>query len=172
MQKSLILIAALSLTSLASAQMTKGPMATAALKDAKGKVVGTATLRETVDGLMLDVTGKGLKMGQHGIHIHSVGKCEGPKFTTAGPHWNPAAHQHGRDNPMGSHAGDIPNLEIGKKGKGTVKAVIPGASLSGDKGIFDADGSAIVIHAGPDDYRTDPSGNSRDRIACGVFVQS
>jgi superoxide dismutase, Cu-Zn family len=172
MRTALIIMTALSATSLASAQMTKGSMATAALKDAKGKIIGTAMLHETVDGLVLDVSAKGLPKGVHGIHVHSIGKCEAPKFTSAGPHWNPAGHQHGRDNPMGSHAGDIPNLEIMKKGKGSVKAVIPGASFTGDKGIFDADGSAIVIHAGPDDYKTDPSGNSGDRIACGVFTRS
>ncbi len=141
----------------------------ALLMDASGKAVGTATIRQTSHSLQLRVRAKGLAPGEKGLHIHAVGKCEGPKFITAGPHWNPDGKQHGRDNPMGSHAGDISNLDVNAKGRGTLIFDLHGAQMSGDGGLMDADGSALVIHAKPDDYRTDPTGNSGDRIVCGVF---
>jgi superoxide dismutase, Cu-Zn family len=143
--------------------------ASATITDIKGKTVGTATLKETVDGIVLTVNAKGLKKGERGLHIHRVGKCEAPKFDSAGPHWDIGSHQHGRDNPMGAHTGDLPNLVISKRKTGSAQAVIPGVPLIGANGILDADGASIMIHAGPDDYKTDPSGNSGTRVACGVF---
>ena len=106
----------------------------------------------------------------HGLHLHAVGKCETP-FTSAGPHLNPGGHQHGKDNPMGSHLGDLPNVTIGQNGVGTADASLGTDAAAIDAALFDADGSAIVLHAAADDYRTDPSGNSGPRIACGVLTR-
>ena len=108
--------------------------------------------------------------GTYAIHLHAVGKCEGPKFTTAGPHFNPAMKMHGRDNPMGPHLGDLPNIVVGAGGSGSVDYEVAGLTLTGGAApLLDADGAAVVVHAGPDDYKTDPSGNSGDRIACGLL---
>lgn len=144
--------------------------ATAALRTADGKDVGTVTASTDADGTTFTVDGRMMTPGLHGIHVHSVGKCEPPKFESAGPHWNPTARQHGKDNPAGPHVGDLPNLNIGAGGTGTVSFKVKGASLSGTNGLLDSDGAAFVVHAKADDYRTDPSGASGDRIACGVFT--
>lgn len=112
----------------------------------------------------------GLAPGRYGAHIHAVGRCDAPDFETAGPHWNPTGRQHGTLNPAGHHLGDLPNLEVGEDGHGRVEFAIPAAAMSGDQGVIDADGAAIIIHANPDDDRTDPSGNSGARIACGAFA--
>jgi superoxide dismutase, Cu-Zn family len=148
--------------------------ATAEIKDAEGKVVGSATLTangESGVNVQVRVQGFGAAAaGEHGIHIHAVGVCEAPQFTTAGGHFNPESKKHGRNNPEGSHAGDLPNLVMAD-GSALYTTVVPGISLdgSGANSIFDADGSAVVIHAGPDDMATDPAGNSGARIACGVL---
>ena len=112
------------------------------------------------------VDASGLTRGVHGVHIHETGKCEGPAFASAGAHWNPTMKMHGRDNPMGAHEGDLPNLMIGTDGRGSISIDVPGTSAQ----LLDADGAAVVIHADPDDYKTDPSGNSGGRIACGVLT--
>ena len=143
--------------------------ATAPLFDASGKIIGKARIIQTSHSLQLRVKVKGLEPGEKGLHIHAVGKCEAPKFTSAGPHWNPDGKQHGRDNPMGSHAGDMPNLIVNAKGRGSIAFDLHGAKMTGDGGLLDADGAALIIHAKADDYRTDPTGNSGDRIVCGVF---
>jgi len=149
--------------------------ATAEIKDAQGKVVGSATLTangESGVNVQVRVQGFGAAAaGEHGIHIHAVGTCEAPQFTTAGGHFNPAGMKHGRNNPEGSHAGDMPNLVMGADGSALYNALAAGISLDGGaaNSIFDADGSAVVIHAGPDDMATDPAGNSGARIACGVL---
>lgn len=144
--------------------------AIAALRTPDGRDVGTVTASVADGGVAVTVDGRMLPAGPHGIHVHAVGKCEAPKFVSAGPHWNPAAKQHGRDNPAGPHIGDLPNLDIGAGGTGTVTFTLAGATLSGPTGLLDGDGAAFVVHAAADDYKTDPSGNSGDRIACGVFT--
>ncbi|OYY89674.1 MAG: superoxide dismutase [Sphingomonas sp. 28-66-16] len=144
-------------------------VAVALLHDANGAEIGRATARPANGGLRVTIDAKGLPPGLHGAHIHTYGKCDAPDFTTAGGHWNPTATQHGSMNPAGPHEGDLPNLVIGADGRGTIGVVIPGATLAG---LLDADGSAMVIHAGKDDLMTDPSGNSGGRIACGVFAAS
>ena len=111
----------------------------------------------------------GLPAGVHGIHIHTVGMCQGPNFASAGGHFNPLMKKHGKDNPDGMHAGDLPNFNVGANGKG--KATMTAAMVTlgdGMNSLFHPGGTALVIHAGPDDYKTDPAGNSGDRIACGV----
>ncbi|WP_293857910.1 superoxide dismutase family protein [Sphingomonas sp. SCN 67-18] len=145
-------------------------MARAALSMADGKSVGDATATETPDGLLIAVNGIALPAGTHGIHIHMTGKCEGPKFESAGAHWNPAGRKHGSESPDGQHAGDLPNLVVAANGAGTLTFTIPNAALSGGaEALLDGDGAAMVIHDKPDDLKTDPTGASGDRIACGVF---
>lgn len=137
----------------------------AKLARADGSDAGVATISQHSDGLWLKVSASGLTPGNYGIHLHAVGKCEGPDFTSAGSHWNPAGKQHGFDNPMGAHAGDFRNLVVNAEGKGSFEAKLTGAFAE----AIDADGMALVIHEKPDDYKTDPSGNSGKRVICGVF---
>jgi superoxide dismutase, Cu-Zn family len=144
-----------------------GRLATAPLIDASGRPVGRATVREVAGGLRVTVDARGLPAGTHGAHLHTVGACASPDFASAGPHWNPAGLKHGGMNPRGPHAGDLPNLLIGKDGRGTLGVVLAGATMDG---LLDADGTAMVIHAAPDDLATDPSGNSGARVACGVLT--
>lgn len=143
--------------------------ATAALANAAGAASGTATLEAVGTNLKLTVNAEGVAPGTHGIHVHMTGKCDAPDFASAGAHWNPSSRQHGLENPQGSHAGDLPNIVIGADGKGTITAELLNTAVSGEAGLIDADGAAIVIHADPDDMKSDPSGNSGGRIACGVF---
>jgi Cu-Zn family superoxide dismutase len=145
------------------------PSAAAMLRTADGADVGRATATDAAGGLRVTVDVKDLPAGTHGAHAHTVGRCDAPTFETAGPHWNPTSMKHGTMNPQGPHYGDMPNIIIDSGGRGTVAATIPGATLAG---LLDADGAAFVIHAGPDDLKTDPSGNSGGRIACGVFQAS
>jgi superoxide dismutase, Cu-Zn family len=142
--------------------------AKAALTAPDGTPRGSASLSTAPDGLTLHVNAEALAPGTHGIHVHAVGRCDPPDFQTAGPHWNPTDRQHGRDNPQGAHHGDLPNITIGPDGRGTLHATLPDATWAS---LFDADGAALVIHASADDYRTDPSGNSGGRIACGVITR-
>jgi superoxide dismutase, Cu-Zn family len=138
----------------------------ATLNDAAGNNRGSVTLSEGAGGMRVSVQAQGLAAGTHGVHFHAVGRCDGPDFQSAGPHWNPAMKQHGRDNPQGAHSGDLPNITIGADGRGTLETTLSDAALAG---LLDADGAALLIHASADDYRTDPSGNSGARIACGVI---
>ena len=149
---------------------TAAPAAKATLKDADGKEVGTATFTPAKGGVKVHVVASGLTPGKHGIHVHAVGKCEPPDFKSAGGHFNPAGKQHGFRNPKGAHAGDMPNLTVGKNGKATGNFTAKGATLGeGEGSLFGPEGSALVIHAAADDEKTDPAGNSGDRIACGVI---
>jgi superoxide dismutase, Cu-Zn family len=146
--------------------------ATATIVDASGAVVGRAQLVEDATGrLHLNVHVEGLTPGLHGIHLHAVGQCVGPAFTSAGGHHNPLGAQHGLDSPAGAHAGDLPNLIVNVQGRGHLDATSDRATLSiGPVSLFDADGSALVIHAAEDDQVTNPTGNSGARVACGAIV--
>ena len=140
------------------------------IRRADGSLAARAIAWENHGKLEVRVQAAGLPAGHYGVHLHSVGRCEGPGFASAGPHWNPTGRQqHGTLNPAGHHLGDLPNLDVDAQGAGRLEFAIAGAGLRGADGIFDADGTALVIHAAADDYRTDPSGNSGARIACGVF---
>lgn len=145
--------------------------ATAELKDKDGKTVGRALFRERLDGVLVRMEVKGLTPGLHAVHVHAVGKCEGPGFISAGGHFNPRARKHGLKSPDGPHAGDLPNMLVTKDGSGRFEVKIDAFTLKGGAAsIFDSDGSALVIHAGVDDYMTDPTGNAGDRAACGLIV--
>ena len=142
----------------------------AALKKSDGTDAGMVTLSEDGNGVTIKVEAAGLEPGPHGLHLHTVGRCDGPKFDSAGPHWNPTGKQHGRDNPDGAHLGDLANLDVGENGRGTTTFLVGGATLAGAQNpLLDLDGAALVIHAKPDDYKTDPSGASGDRIACAIL---
>ena len=144
------------------------------MKDSAGKSVGTATVSPADNGVKIDLDLHGLPPGVHGFHIHAVGKCDGPDFTTAGGHFNPDKKQHGSENPNGPHAGDLDNLAVDADGNVKTTVIAEGAKFAGSSdphSIFHPGGTALVIHAGEDDMKTDPSGNSGKRIACGVISQ-
>jgi Cu-Zn family superoxide dismutase len=156
-----------------TATATELNRARADIKNTQEKSVGTASFRETQNGVLITINVKGLPEGLHAVHIHSVGKCEAPAFTSAGGHFNPLDKKHGLLNPGGPHAGDLPDLYVNKDGAGRYEVLMGSMTLgSGATAIFDADGSAVVIHATADDNMTDPAGNSGDRIACGVITQA
>lgn len=146
-----------------------GQMQSAPFRTADGRQVGNVSMREEAGRTVLTVSATGMPQGTYGMHVHAVGKCEGPKFESAGAHWNPGNKQHGKSNPQGAHAGDLDNLEVGQAGSGGATVSLAEALRGGMSPILDEDGAALVIHAKADDYRTDPSGNSGDRIACAVL---
>jgi len=156
----------------ASVMQPGGETGSVQVKNGQGQTDGTATLTQLSNGVRVILDARGLPPGEKGVHVHEVGRCEGPAFTSAGGHFNPDKKQHGLQNPGGPHAGDLPNITIGSDGTGRLETLTDRISLSaGAKSVFDADGSAIVIHAAPDDFKTDPTGNSGARIACGVIVK-
>jgi Cu-Zn family superoxide dismutase len=149
--------------------------ASAVLVDTSGSEVGWVRLVEDETGTVhLTAHADGLTAGLHGIHLHATGSCvtgTTPAFSSAGGHHNPLGAQHGLDNPLGAHAGDLPNLAVNAAGRGQLSTTTTLATLSpGPVTLFDLGGSAIVIHAGADDQLTDPTGNSGARVACGVLV--
>ena len=145
-----------------------GPQdASATLLNAEGAEMGTVTATGSGGGVTINLTVSGMEPGQYGVHVHETGACT-PDFAAAGAHWNPGGMTHGIDGDDGQHAGDMPNLEVGADGTGTLSYML--AMEATFEGLMDADGSAFVLHAGPDDQVTDPSGDSGDRIACGVFA--
>ncbi len=149
------------------------PAARAVLKDAQGNEVGTATFQPQKDGVKIAVQVTGLSPGKHGFHVHAVGKCDPPDFKSAGPHFNPGGKKHGHLNPEGAHAGDLPNLTVGKDGKGQATYTAKEVTLGeGPRSLFGPEGTALVIHADPDDEKTDPTGNSGGRVACGVIEKT
>ena len=140
------------------------------LRGLGGAVMARATATQLGDSIRVKVEASGMRPGTYGAHVHTTGRCEPPDFTSAGPHWNPTEQQNGKNNPRGMHKGDLPNLMVGTDGRGSFEFTIPSASISGGATpLLDADGAAVVVHQSADDYRTDPSGNSGGRIACGVL---
>lgn len=144
--------------------------AMASLKDAAGRELGMLMVSEVAGSLTLSGTLRGLTPGEHGIHIHTTGSCDAPAFTSAGGHWNPTNTMHGSQNAQGPHLGDLMNLTVGSDSTATVQLTTKGGSLRGASMLMDPDGAAIVVHAKADDYKSDPSGDSGDRVACGVVT--
>jgi superoxide dismutase, Cu-Zn family len=146
-------------------------LASAPLKAADGADRGKAWIRQQDGGWEMMLHVEGLPPGVHGAHLHTVGKCDAPDFTSAGAHLNPHDKMHGKQNPQGPHLGDLPNVTVGADGKGMISVSLSGTADELDGSLFDTDGTSVVVHATADDYRTDPSGNSGGRIACGVLTK-
>ncbi len=148
------------------------PAAGVTLRDSSGRVVGNAVLLQQGDGvrILLDLTG--VTPGSKAVHLHEVGQCDAPNFDSAGAHFNPKKAEHGTENPRGPHAGDLPNITVDATGHGHLEVTNPRVTLKpGPASLLNGRGTALVVHEGPDDMRTEPAGNSGPRIACGVIVR-
>jgi Cu-Zn family superoxide dismutase len=171
-KSSAFFVGILLLSSLTALAQTDGQKAHAEFHNAQGKAVGTATLTEGDGGVRIVANFRNLPKGQHAFHIHAVGTCTPPDFETAGDHFNPYGKQHGLQDSDGAHAGDLTNIAVEPDGTASVSTVAPHVTLdSGKNSLLQGQGTALVIHAKADDYKTDPSGNSGDRIACGVITK-
>jgi len=170
-----LVMSSTSLAAQASAASSVGPglTATAVLLDAEGRGIGEARLQQVLGGVLLRLDLKNATPGVHALHIHEVGRCDGPSFESAGAHYSPDAHKHGFLNTRGPHAGDLPNIFVPADGKLSVEILEPNVTLAaGPRSLLDANGSALVIHAGKDDYTTDPSGEAGGRLGCGPILRN
>ena len=168
----LILVAVL-LTGCAGMRGGGNQAGVAEIRNASGQSVGTARFTQAGNVVRILLEAKGLPPGAHAVHVHTVGKCDPPDFNSAGAHFNPTNRQHGALNAQGSHAGDLPNLTVAPDGTGRMETTTEQLSLgSGPNSVFDADGSALVIHSNADDFKTDPTGNAGARVACGAVVKA
>ncbi|AJS58431.1 superoxide dismutase family protein [Paenibacillus sp. IHBB 10380] len=167
---SLLLVAAFVIPA-AFARSEEAQQVKANIINTKGEEIGTAVITQKADGVQLHIEAKNLTPGVHGIHFHEIGKCDAPDFKTAGAHLNPNHKQHGFNNPEGYHAGDLLNLQV--KEDGTVRADLESNTVTLTQGLSNSllkpGGSALVIHEKEDDYVTDPSGNSGNRVACAAI---
>jgi len=173
LREALVLAAALVLGSSGSVEgHAVPPTAQAELTNAEGTVIGKATFTQLPDGVLIHVKASHLPPGIHGFHIHDHAECHGPAFTSAGGHFNPYGKAHGFKNPNGPHAGDLPNLSVPENGTVDVSTLATQVTLGeGPNSLFKEGGTSLMIHAGPDDYMTDPAGNSGARIACGPITR-
>jgi superoxide dismutase, Cu-Zn family len=142
------------------------------MKDAQGQSIGSATLTQSMGMVHIQLDLKGLKPGPHALHVHMTPKCEGPAFTSAGGHFNPAGKKHGLQSPDGPHAGDMDNFTVAADGTAKTTVMAKGITLGSEaNSVFANGGTALVVHAGADDMKTDPAGAAGDRIACGVITK-
>lgn len=144
----------------------------AAILDRSGTQIGTARIYSLAEEVTFSASFDGLTTGVHAVHLHTKGDCSADDFTSAGGHLNPGGNQHGTLNPAGAHLGDLPNLTVDAGGAGTVSTLLRGTRSTIEASIFDSDGTAVVVHEGADDYRTDPAGAAGSRIACGVVARN
>ena len=147
-------------------------LATANLINAQGQQVGSVRLVDYGDSRAMRLSVTSIAPGTHGFHLHTTGQCTAPDFQSAGGHLNPQNYQHGQLNPQGKHLGDLPNIDIPSNGTLTTEIAIDGSRDYLITELFDADGTAVMIHSGADDYRTDPAGDAGSRIACGILGRS
>ncbi len=148
-----------------------GQTAAATMSGPDGTPMGTVTLQQGPNGVLVSADISGLTPGPHGFHLHDTGACT-PDFSAAGSHFAPGDEGHGFMHTEGSHAGDLPNIYAGSDGTARADHFTSAVTLAatGDTSVFDADGSAIIIHAKPDSYGPEPGAG--DRVACGVIEQS
>lgn len=166
-----VALAALLVLANGAPAIAKGPTAVAEMRNAEGRLLGTLTLKQMPGGIKIKGQLAGLPPGPHAFHIHEKGECL-PPFTTAGGHFNPTGHEHGRDNPNGAHLGDMMNVIAKEDGKARLNIFAKDVkieALEGAPGLLDADGASLMLHEKADDYKTDPTGNAGPRIACGVI---
>ena len=150
-----------------------GPPARAELRDAEGRTVGRATFTQAPHGLLIALDLSGVPAGTRAMHVHDIGQCDAPAFTSAGAHYNPTVRTHGLRSPNGMHAGDLPNLVVPAGGATRVEVFTRELQLGPGIGtLFDRDGSALMLHSAADDYASDPGGNAGTRYACGVIVRA
>ncbi|WP_271078929.1 superoxide dismutase family protein [Aurantiacibacter sp. MUD61] len=147
-------------------------IAEANIMDRTGQQVGTARMYSLGEEVTINVSFTGLTAGLHAVHLHTTGNCSANDFTSAGGHLNPGGQQHGTLNPRGAHLGDLPNVTIASDGSGTTSTILRGDRSTVEAALFDSDGTALVVHEGPDDYRTDPAGAAGSRVACGLVTRS
>ncbi|MBC7387453.1 MAG: superoxide dismutase family protein [Cryobacterium sp.] len=159
----------LSVPAFAKEEAKSAPL-TVAMKNSAGEDVGTIILTETNKGVKLGLDLHGLTPGEKAIHFHETGDCTGPKFTSAGGHFNPLGKEHGKKSKNGKHAGDLDNIKVSKGGtvKSDLKTDLVTLSPS-DHSLLKTGGTAVVIHAKEDDYKSQPAGDAGDRVACGVI---
>lgn len=156
-------------TTMNDADMAMEPVGTATLAKADGTAVGTVRLMGSGEEMQARVSLTGLPPGAHGFHFHMTGRCEAPGFESAGGHLNPYDRNHGTGDPQGPHLGDMRNITVGANGSVDVTLDLPGARSGSLSDFFDADGTAVIVHVGADDYRSQPSGDAGGRLACGVL---
>ena len=147
--------------------------ARAAMRDSSGRTVGEAVLTQTPNGVLLKVDLRGVEAGVHAIHIHQTGRCDPPTFESANGHFAPDTNEHGFLDERGPHAGDLPNIHVPESGSVSFEYLVDRVTLHGGRpgSLLDADGAALVMHAEPDDYQTDPAGAAGDRLVCGVIMR-
>ena len=164
-----LVLSALMLAGCSTTQPINEVVAHGELVRTDGTVAGTVELHQTGNGLAVRIAASGFEPGARALHLHQYGKCEAPTFMSAGTHLNPHGRTHGQFSETGRHLGDLPNLDIPNDGMIEVMLRIEGSLAEILPHIFDADGTAVMIHAGADDYRTDPTGGAGARIACAIL---
>jgi Cu-Zn family superoxide dismutase len=159
---------AFALIGLSATGCGSSPTTSATIMSATNQSLGTATFTQNGDKVDVQISVSGVSAGKHGLHVHDMGKCEGPDFTSAGGHWNPTTQMHGDPSAAMHHVGDFGNLEVAADGTGTIK-LTTGLSLRAGEATY-LPGHALILHAGTDDLMTQPTGNSGARLGCVVIA--